>query len=80
MKSTLAKVLLKRLEEWNFKFHRRECKEPSHYGTVDEDGNFVPDTDIVEENWDNKHFVNRLLNIGETEISESAEEINKMLE
>ena len=78
LKSTLAKALLKRLEEENFKFHRRVLEEPTHYGSVEE-GNFVPDVACVEENWDNKHFINWLLNIGEKEISDSAEEINNIL-
>jgi len=56
----LKEKLIKHLNDWNFKFHRRECIGCSKYGTVD-DGIFVPDEEVILEDWSNKDFVEWLL-------------------
>jgi hypothetical protein len=60
MKKKLAKILIKRLEEWGFTSHTRECHQASHYGTV-EDGIFIPDDEIVLEEWSNEDLINCVL-------------------
>lgn len=72
----LAKILEKRLNDWGFQTHIRHCHQASDYGQV-EDGVFVPDDEVVEECWNNKDFINWLLNADEKEMSESADELKK---
>jgi len=79
MKQELKTLLLERLKNWNFIFHRRECIQNSHYGKVDEQGMFVPDDEVVLEEWSNEEIVDLLLNIGEKEISNDAEKIDNLL-
>lgn len=78
MKEALAKLLLKRLEETGFKYHFRLCEQLSDYGSFDEDGFFVPDTEMAEEQWSNEDFINWLLDVGNKEISDNADEIRKL--
>ena len=78
MKNKLAKILLKRLNETGFKSHYRIYEQPSHYGKVDESGIFIPDTDEVEEEWNNKDFINWLLDVNDKEISEDANKIREI--
>jgi len=79
MKKQLAKLLIKRLENDGFTFHRRYCEQSSHYGQIDEEGMFKPDVDKVAEDWRNREFINWLLNVDDKEISNEAEELDKLL-
>jgi hypothetical protein len=78
MKKKLTELLIKRLKEWGFTSHRRECHQSSHYGTV-EGGMFIPDDEIVLEEWNNEDLINCILDPDNSEISESTEELNKLL-
>jgi cell division protein YceG involved in septum cleavage len=78
MKKELAKILLDRLNEDGFKFHRRDCEQCAKSGTIDENGQFLPDTYIVKEEWNNEDFINWLLNVDDKEYSESVDKINKI--
>ena len=80
LKEQLAKVLLQRLENEYFEYHLRLVREASHYGTINEEDLYVPNTDMVEERWENKEFIKWLLDVGNGEISNSADEIRKILE
>ena len=79
MKTKLAKLLTERLENDGFKFHRRWCNQPSDYGQINNEGFFVPNTEYVQEDWKNKEFVDFLLNADDKEISQEAEEMDKLL-
>ena len=79
MKTKLAKLLTERLENDGFKFHRRECKQPSDYGEINDEGFFVPNTEYVKEDWGNREFIDWLLNAEDKEISQEAEEMDKLL-
>lgn len=79
MKEKLAKLLITRLKEDGFHTHIRDCHQCSHYGKINEEGMFIPDDEIVVEDWNNEDFINWLLNIGEKEISNQAIELNEIL-
>jgi predicted transposase YbfD/YdcC len=77
-KQDLAKVLIERLDGDNFKYHYRECEQCSHYGHS-EDGNFMPDIEIVEEKWKNKEFIEWLLDVYDKESDNEIRKINEIL-
>lgn len=79
MKEKLAELLIKRLNEDGFKSHTRHCIQCSHYGKIDENGMFIPDDEIMIEEWSNEDLINWLLNVDDKEISNQADEINNLL-
>jgi hypothetical protein len=78
-KEILSDILIKRLDDWGFKHHQRDCHQCSHYGEIDKNGMFVPDDEIVEEHSNNKDFINWLLDVSNKEISDDSDKINKLL-
>ena len=79
IKEKLAKVLIQRLEDDGFQYHFRLREEASDYGSINEEGFFVPNTDYIEEHWKNEKFINWLLDVGDREMSDEADEIRKLL-
>lgn len=75
----LAKLLLKRLDDWGFKYHLRDCHQPSGLYDIDENDELAPVDDIVEERWSNKDFIDWLLNEDGKEMSKDADELKKLL-
>jgi hypothetical protein len=80
IKKKLAKLLLQRIKDWGFTIHKRDCHQCSDYGTIDkETGQFLPDDEIVMEEWSNEDFIDVLLDVNNKEISQDVEKINNLL-